>query len=742
MLRLLRRSSILILCSASLGFAQQIGSVGDWPDWRGPDRTGVTQEKRLPEKWSLAGQNLAWKAPYGGRSTPVILGNHLYLQNTAGKDELEQEQILCLNADTGKLLWRYKFNLYQSDVPRHRVGWASPVADPETGNVYVFGVNNLLTALTQDGKKLWDRSITEEFAPFTTHGGRTVSPIVDGNLVIVSSYTSTWGTQANRSQRFIALDKRTGDIMWISTPGGRPYDTSYSPMNIVTVNGVRLLVTGGGDGAALAIKPQTGEPVWNLVIAKRALNTGILVSGPLAILSHSEENLDSNQMGMIAAFDPTGKGKLGKESIKWADLGFLGGFSSAVIDSDRIYQADNGGNLFAFDLGTGRQLWKQNLGTIQKASVVLGDGKIYIGTESGKFYILRPHADSCEVLSEVELPLSVQGLASQKIPEPVVASAAVARGRVYFVSSDTLYAIGPKRTRVKPWKPVTQPLDPGQGAPAWVQVAPTEMVLKPGDTVQLHVRLYDAAGRFLREENSATWSLKGLKGTVTDGKLAVAPDNVGQAGLIKATVGNLSGEARARVIPPLPWNETFDSYAVGSVPPQWVSATTGPTPFRVSELDGQKVLEKPPNETLFKRMRVFMGPTDWSNYTMEADVRVTEKRRQMGDVGITAQRYTLFAFGNNQQLEMNSWEPEPARAVFVPFTWQPDKWYRLKLRVENTSDGKARVRGKGWAVGDPEPAGWMIDKIDPIPNQQGSPGIFVDARFGAYFDNIKVTPNQ
>jgi outer membrane protein assembly factor BamB len=734
-----QRLSILLLTLASLTLAQQIGSVGDWPDWRGPDRNGISREKGLPEKWSLAGQNLTWKAPYGGRSAPVVLGDHLYLENTAGKGETEQERILCLNADTGKLLWEYKFNLFQSDVPAHRVGWASPAADPETGNVYVFGVNNLLTALTKDGKKMWERSITEEFSPFTTHGGRTVSPIVDGNLVIVSTPTSTWGTLANRAQRFIALDKRTGDIIWISTPGGRPYDTSYAPMNIVTVNGVRLLVTGGADGAALAMKPQTGEPAWNLVVAKRGLNTGIVVTGNYAILSHGDENLDSNEMGMIAAFDATGKGKLGKESIKWAVKGFMGGFSSPVIEGDRIYQADNSSNLFAFDVETGRQLWKQNLGTIQKASAVFADGKIYLGSESGKFYILRPHADHCEILSEVELPLSDQGLASQKIPEPVVASAAIARGRIYFVSSDTLYAIGPKKTAAQPWKPITPTMEPGQGAPAWVQVEPTELVLKPGDTVQLHARLYDAAGRFLKEEK-AEWSLDHLKGTVTDGKFIVAPDNSGQAGLIKAAVAGLTGEARARVIPPLPWNETFDSYAPGTLPPHWVSATAGR--FQVSQLDGQKVLEKLPNETLFKRIRVFMGPADWSNYTVESDIRINEKRRQMGDAGIVAQRYTLVAFGNSQRLEMNSWQPETARAASAPFAWKPDTWYRLKLRVENTADGKTRVRGKAWLAAEPEPDSWPIDRVDPIPNKQGSPGLFADAQFGVYFDNFKVTPNQ
>src|SRR5205823_13349587 len=142
--------------------------------------------------------------------------------------------------------------------------------------------------------------------------------------------------------------------------------TSYAPMNIVTVNGTRLLITGGGDGSAMAMKPQTGEPVWNLVIAKRGLNTGLVLNGKYAIVSHSEENLDSNEMGMLAAFDATGKGKLGKDSIKWAIKGFMGGFSSPVLDGDRIYQAENGGNLFAFDIETGRRLGNRTTGTLRK----------------------------------------------------------------------------------------------------------------------------------------------------------------------------------------------------------------------------------------------------------------------------------------------------------------------------------------------------------------------------------------
>src|SRR5260370_33235654 len=104
------------------------------------------------------------------------------------------------------------------------------------------------------------------------------------------------------------------------------------------------------------MKTQTGELVWNMVLAKRDIHTGEVVHGKYAIISHSEENLTGNNMGMLVAFDATGKGKLTKASFKWSVEGFLGGFSSPVIDGDHIYQADNSGNLYSFDIEPGRQI--------------------------------------------------------------------------------------------------------------------------------------------------------------------------------------------------------------------------------------------------------------------------------------------------------------------------------------------------------------------------------------------------
>jgi hypothetical protein len=220
----------------------------------------------------------------------------------------------------------------------------------------------------------------------------------------------------------------------------------------------------------------------------------------------------------------------------------------------------------------------------------------------------------------------------------------------------------------------------------------------------------------------------------------VAGDPMLQAGVIKASAAGLNGEARAKVVHPLPWTENFDSYPDGFVPPGWVNAVAGH--FAVTTLDGQKVLQKPADNTIFKRLRMFIGPTDWSNYTFEADVRATLRRRQMSDIGITAQRYTLVLYGNAQQLKLEPWEPETQRTVTVPFKWDADKWYHLKLRVENMPDGKVRARGKAWPTGEAEPAQWMIDKVDPIGNRQGAPGLFVDADCGAYLDNFKIVANQ
>ena len=244
-------------------------------------------------------------------------------------------------------------------------------------------------------------------------------------------------------------------------------------MNIVTINGMRLLITGGSARRRLAMKPQTGEPYGTLVVAKRGMNTGMVAHGKYAIVSHGDENLEGNRNGHAGRVRRHRKDAATSDSIKWMVKGYHGRLLVARHrwrpplpdrqwrQSARLRRRD------------GRQLWKQTLGTIQKASAVFADGKIYVGTESGKFFILRPHADHCEVLSDVELPLSDQGLASQRIPEPIVAAAR--RSRAAACTSSPATRSTPSVPSEDHGGFVEARTDDGAGAgsaPAWVQVTP------------------------------------------------------------------------------------------------------------------------------------------------------------------------------------------------------------------------------------------------------------------------------
>jgi outer membrane protein assembly factor BamB len=727
--------------------ADRVRSGSDWTDWRGPARDGISLEKGLPTRWSPKGENLAWKAPYGGRSAPIVMGGRVFLFNTAGEGESMQERVMCLNADNGKLLWEHRLNVYESDVPPRRIAWSSPVGDPATGNVFVLGACNELTALSNDGSVLWSRSLTEEFGAWTTHGGRTTSPIIEGDLVIVGTIIDGWGETAQRKHRFYAFDKSTGECVWTSAPGGRPYDTVYPTPIAATINGVRLIIVGGADGAVYGIKAQTGEPVWNCPITKRGINNCAVINGTTVFASHSEENLDTNEMGLIIAIDATGKGTLGKGNIKWSVNGIRGGYSSPIVDGDRLYQIDDSANLFAFDINTGKEVWKQTLGTLQRASPVLADGKLYVGTENGKFFILKPGPTGCQVLSEIELGQvekvelkSEAGDEAITANEQILASVAVSRGRVYLVTTKAVYCIG-KKTASPALPPTNERVEsaPSDAAVAHVQVVPVDLVMKPGETAKFRVRLFDDHGRFIREEASAAWSLEGLKGAVQGNQFTPAADAGVQAGTVKATVGAVAGVSRVRVIPPIPLSEDFESIAVDGVPKYWIS--TGGK-YAVRQIEGNKVLVKNPNPPAFKRARSLFSSIDWSNYTTEADVRATEKRRQMGDAGVVAQRYELAILGNSQKIELRSWQIEEKRTVKKPFSFKPDTWYRLKIQVENLPDGKVRARGKAWPVSEPEPAEWTLERIDPLGNRHGSAGVFADAPSEVFFDNIKVTPNK
>jgi outer membrane protein assembly factor BamB len=724
-------SAALMLGGVMTGAATLVAS--DWPEWRGPSRDGRSLETGLPGSWSPKGDNLAWRIPIGGRSAPVAFRDRLYLLTTTmGEVSTTQERLVALDAETGKVLWERRFSIYLSDVPQHRSAWASPAVDPETGNIYIFTVGAQLVALSPDGKTLWDRSLPEDYGAVTTHGGRTTSPIVHGDKVILNTLLLAWGDLNRPGNRYMAFDKRTGQTVWIASPQARHYDTNYSTPIVADIDGVAALIVGGTDGAFHAIKVNTGEPIWRIDVSKRAILNSVLYRDGVAYITHGEENIGTTEMGMVAAIDARRRGDLKEDAYKWKTLGFLPTFASPVMDDERLYTVDNGAIVAGFDLKTGKQMWHRSLGTLQKGSPVLADGKLYVGTENGKFYILRPSATGVEVMDE-----DLLGTADS--PEVIIASPIVSDGRIYVTSMEATYAIGKRkagRQSTNGGKPA-----PGVEPVAHVQVFPYESLLATGGKQAFTLRLYDAKGNFIREEKpaSANWTVDQLAGTVGPDGVYVA-GSTNSAGLVKAAVGSVTGQARVRVIAPLPWAFDFEN-AAAEAPPAWWTGAPGKVFQRTVDGVG-KVLARPRDETVGRRAKVLMGAANLKGYTIEADVRGTEQRRQRGDAGVINQRYALVLFGNGQKLELHPWQAADEMTVRVPFKWEPNKWYRMKLRVDGRPDGTALVRGKVWPTGEPEPAAWTIEKTDKIAHLEGSPGLYGDGISDLYFDNVSVYPNK
>ncbi len=727
----------------------------DWPEWRGPSRDGHSAETNLPSSWSPKGENLAWRIPIGGRSSAVAFRDRLYLLTTVGDPATTQERLVALDADSGNVLWERRFSIYLSDVPQHRSGWASPAVDPETGNIYVFTVGAQLFAVAPDGKILWDRSLPEDYGAVTTHGGRTTSPIIEGDKVILNTLILAWGDLNRPGNRYFAFDKRTGQTVWVASPQARHYDTNYSTPIVVDLKAGRALIVGGTDGAFHALKVNTGEKIWTVDVSKRAILNSALYRSGIAYLTHGEENIGTTEMGLVAALDANRTGELKDDAFRWRTQGFLPTYASPVMDAERLYSVDNGAIVAAFDLMTGAKLWERSLGTLQKGSPVLADGKLYVGTENGKVYILRPSATGVEVLDE-------DWLGSQENPEPIVASPIVADGRVYVTSMEATYAIGKRRAgkaggagkagraggaggggRAGAGRTVRTGLMMDEPGPtAHVQLFPYEALLAPGGTQAFRLRLYDARGTLIREEkpNGASWVVDQLAGTVGRDGTYAAPAEGSSAGFVKATVGGITGQARVRVIAQLPWSFDFES-AAADTPPMWWTGAPGKVFQRTVEGVG-KVLVRPRDETVGRRAKVLMGPATWENYTVEADLRGRAERRQRGDAGLINQRYALVLFGNGQKLELHPWQAADEMTVRKPFKWAVDTWYRMKLRVDNRPDGTTLVRGKVWPTTESEPEAWTIEKVDTIPHRTGSPGLYGDGISELYFDNVRVYSNR
>lgn len=777
--------------------------AGDWASWRGPEMNGVSREKNLVEDWSLDGnKNVLWTSEIGGRSTPIVMNGRVYLDCRTEHDVNDRtsdkglvnagEQVVCWDAKTGEELWRDKFNVFLTDIPGPRVGWASLVGDQETGNVYLHSVSGILRCYTADGKVVWERSLFEEFGKLSGYGARTTTPLIDEDRLIVGIPVIGWGEAGPPPKHwFYAFDKRTGKLLWAAAPGGAIQDTFYTNPIVAVIGGVRQLISGNGDGGVYGINARTGEKLWGMMLTRRGMNASPVVDGNYVYITHGEDNVDTTEFGRVQCIDATQRGDLSPRGKKaegevagskpaaapagrpgasapsaevgggvepspaaaaqaeeeyvyskgvWRVDGIRAGYASPCVHDGILYVVTDSGQLVAFDAKDGTRLWEYKIGTVGKGSPVWADGKIYVMEVNGRIHILKAGREKAEKLSEVVLPAG----GNQRGTDEIYASPAIADGRIYFVTRDRVICVGTKDAQ-----PSSDPVPPRpEEKPAGdeiasLQLVPYEIAVSAGEKVEYEVRAYDANGRFLRtiDEFKLTPDA-GLAGATADGKVltTAASPKLPQAGVVTVEAEGKAAKARLRSYPPLPWKWDMEGLTGKAVPAGWLNAGGKLAPV---EKDGSTVLKSSAGAGK-SGFHVPVGPPSLSNYVVQADAML-EGKRSLFSVGLVANRYEFVCKANTLKLAIHTWPAHLRVNKEIKFTADPGVWYTMKMGV-TVEEGKALVRGKIWKRGEAEPAEWTLEQTDPNPNDHGSPGLFtyrITAQDAfAYYDNVIVAPAE
>ncbi len=775
-----RAACVPIVAAWALALAAAgAGRAADWPDWRGPDqdRHAAAATALVDTFDSETGRNVLWKNDEaGGISTPVIMGNRLFtlVRHRPGTRE-EAEKVLCLDAATGKKLWENVFNVYLSDVPAERVGWSAVIADPATNTVFAHGVCGVFTAIdAETGRTRWQRSLHEEFGFLSTYGGRTNIPVVFEDLVIASAVVTGWGDTARPAHRFLGMDSRTGEVRWMNGTKELPEDTTYSTPSLATLGGQAALVFGSSDGSVWDFQPRTGRAVWNFKLSRRGLNVAPLVDGDTVYISQAEENLDNTSMGSATAFKGIGTGDITATNAIWQRKGVMDGRAMPVVMGDRIYFVDDGAKVYTFDKATGEPVGKplKLLGTIVRGSPLAAGGRLHVCSTSG-WHVLEPTRDGLKIVGRMRLDEE----------DEVTASPIAWKGLVYLTTGARLYCLGSgaadggaTAAAGRPDRVSRETKEPA-GEPAWVQVVPAEAQIAAGGRLPLKVRLFDAAGRFVKE---STAEFSSTAGAVTKEGVYTAPADAHAAAIVTAKVGLLEGRARIRSMPPLPWTFDFEDVELAPNPKGGPPRGEPPLPWVgmryrhvVRTVDGSKCLVKVTTIPKGTRSQGWIGPIELRDYVVRADFRAQEtgvekpgtpaaapaspatdadafekafgnpaalEKARMPDMGLIAQRYTLDLMGASQQLQLRSWPPQVAThfSKTMPFPWEAGRWYTMKFeaRVRGPS---AVLRGKVWPRGDAEPADWTIEAVHDAGNLQGSPGFFGNSKDSEIsIDNVSV----
>ena len=386
----------------------QLSPGADWPQWQGPERSGLSKEAGLLQQWPAPGPPLVWSVSSlgAGYGSVAVKGDRIFVQGS--KDR--QSVVFVLNRSDGRGLWSKALGP-AGDNDRGPGPRGTPTVDDD--RVYVLSESGDLACLkAQDGTAVWQRNILREF------GGRNIpwliseSPLIDGNNVIV--------TPGGPNAGIVALDKMSGKTVWTSKELSDP--AGYASCVVANVHGVRAVTTLTSE-AGVGVRASDGKLLWRY---RQVANNTANIATP--IVSDNKVFYTSAYGTGGALLDLTEQGGELKAREVYFTRDMQNHHGGVVLVSGYLYGFNNS-ILTCLEFASGKVMWRHR--SVGKGSLTYADGNLYLQSEDNVVGLAE--ATPSGYKEKGRFSIQDQGLPSWAHP-------VVAGGKLYVRNQKTLAA--------------------------------------------------------------------------------------------------------------------------------------------------------------------------------------------------------------------------------------------------------------------------------------------------------------
>ena len=419
-----------LLAFLSLTISAKRVSAVNWPQFRGPGGRGVSDETKLPSKWSET-QNLKWKIPLPGpgSSSPIVYGDRLFItcysgygtEEASGKVDDLKRHLLCIDPNNSKIRWSKVIHSTAPEDPwrgyirEHGYASSTPICDGE--HVFVFFGKTGALAFDLEGQEIWRKNLGTDSS--NRRWGSGASPILCGDLLIVNA--------SEESRTIYALDKSTGKETW-KVESDKTELTYATPALVNLPNGTQELVV-SVPYEIWGFNPSTGECTW-WATTELAGN----ISPSILAVKDVVYALGGYPRTASVAVRAGGKADVTKTHTLWTsqDSSYV---PSPVEHDGYLYWISDTGLAYCMEADTGKVIYKEKLNTKGSksfyASVVLANGRLYALSRTSGTFVL-----AAKPVFEL---ISQNAFASDK--SDFNGSPAISQGKIFFRSNEFLYCI-------------------------------------------------------------------------------------------------------------------------------------------------------------------------------------------------------------------------------------------------------------------------------------------------------------